>query len=193
MIAYLNGILAEKSLEHVVVDVNGIGYHVKVTDNDAINLSKGEKVKLHVYEQIREDIHDLYGFINSSSKQLFEQLLSAKKVGPRVALAVMSIGSESMVRSAIANGDVNLLQSAKHVGKRAAEQIVVELRDRVGLVASEQAESIVKRGGIGVDDEAMQALISLGFSGNEAAMALSDVDKKLPVEDKIKQALKVKK
>lgn len=169
MISYLNGVVAHKSLDNVVVDVNGVGYGVKVTTNDVVDLVQGEKAKLYIYEHMREDTYDLYGFVEVTSRQLFELLLSAKNVGPRVALAVMGLGSESVVRAAIAGGDVNLLQSAKHVGKRAAEQIVVELRDKVGLVSSEDAENIVTRSGAAVEDEAAQALMTLGFSNVEAS------------------------
>ena len=192
MIAYLEGVIREKNIENVVIDVNGVGYGVKVTINDAVNLQNDHKIKLYIYEHIREDIHDLYGFSTASSRQLFELLLTVKNVGPRVALAVMSIDKEETIRSAIAGGNLELIKSAKHVGKRAAEQIVVELRDKVGLLSSEDAEGIVSRGSIELDDEAAQALVSLGFSGAEASKALSGIDKTLPVEEKVKQALRAK-
>ncbi len=192
MIAYLEGVIREKNIENVVIDVNGVGYGVKVTVNDAVHLKNDEKVKLYIYEHIREDLHDLYGFSSVSSRQLFELLLTVKNVGPKVALSVMSIDKEESIRSAIAGGDVELIKSAKHVGKRAAEQIVVELRDKVGLTASENAEELVTRGRINEGDEAMQALVSLGFSGPEASKALSDIDKDLPVEEKVRQALRVR-
>lgn len=193
MIAYLHGVVRDKNFESVVIDVNGVGYGVKVTVDEAVNLKDGDKTKLFIHENIKEDLHDLYGFSAESSRHLFKLLLSAKNVGPKVALAVMSIGSEDMVRRAIADGDVKLLQSAKHVGKRAAEQIVVELRDRVGLVSSETAESIVGRSGIKATDEAAQALVSLGFTNSEAANALSEIDQSLPTEEKVKQALRTRK
>lgn len=193
MIAYLHGVIREKKFESVVIDVNGVGYGVKVTIDEAVSLKEGEKTKLHIYENIREDQHDLYGFSEPSARHLFELLISAKNVGPKVALAVMSIGSESVVRSAIAGGDVKLLQSAKHVGKRAAEQIVVELRDKVGLEASENAENIVSRGGVRPNDEASQALMALGFTASEVSIALEGIDKELSLEEKVKQALRARK
>lgn len=192
MIAYLDGVIREKNFDSIVIDVNGVGYGVKVTLNDIVNLKSNEKTKLHIYENIREDLHDLYGFVDVSSRRLFELLLTVKNVGPKVALAVMSIDKEAAIRTAIAGGDVELIKSAKHVGKRAAEQIVVELRDKVGLFAGEDAEDIVSRGSLNSADEAMQALISLGFSGGEASKALSGIDKTLPVEEKVKQALRVR-
>ncbi len=102
----------------------------------------------------------------------------------------MDIGNAAGVRGAIAAGDVKLLQSAKGVGKRAAEQIVVELRDKVGLATTDAAENIVGRPGINTQDEAVEALISLGYSPQDATLALKDVNLELSVEDRIKLALK---
>jgi holliday junction DNA helicase RuvA len=105
-------------------------------------------------------------------------------------MAVLGIGNEDGVRIAIANGDVKLLQSAKGVGKRAAEQMVVELRDKVGLIASTNAEDIVRRGGVNLEDEAVQALVALGYDEVDAQRALEPIDKKLPTEQRITLALK---
>lgn len=179
-----------QDLNRVVVDVNGVGYGVQVTVQDRANMPAGQPVKLFIYEHIRDDVHDLYGFLEESSKNLFEQLLSVKNVGPRVALSVMDVGPETSVRGAIAGGDVKLLQSAKGVGKRAAEQMVVELRDKVGLSSSEDAESLVSRGGIDKKDEAAQALEALGFTPGDAMVALARVEKDLPTEERVKQALR---
>ena len=193
MIATLNGMVAEKLAGVVVLDVAGVGYGLLVAVDDFSQLTVGSQAKLYVHEHIREDAYDLYGFMAVSTKQLFEQLLSVKNVGPKVALAVLGIGSESIVRAAIAAGDVKLLQSAKGVGKRAAEQMVVELRDKVGLVASTGAEDIVTRGSVNIADEAIQALISLGYSEVDAQLALQHIDKTLPTEERIKLALKANK
>ncbi|MGI9027732.1 MAG: Holliday junction branch migration protein RuvA [Candidatus Saccharimonadales bacterium] len=190
MIAYLNGVIAVKELDSAVLDVQGVGYGVVLSGNDNANLTLNQTVKLFIYEHIRDDAHDLYGFSRVDSKRLFEQLLSVKNVGPKVALAVLSIGSEDAVRLAIANGDVKLLQTAKGVGKRAAEQMVVELRDKVGLVASSDAEGIVTRGGVNLADEAVQALIALGYSEFDAQKALEQIDAALPTEERIRQALR---
>lgn len=190
MIAYLSGVVAMQDLNRVVVDVSGVGYGVQVTVQDRAQMPQNSPVKLYIYEHIRDDTHDLFGFLEESSKHLFEQLLSVKNVGPRVALSVMDIGPETAVRSAISGGDVKLLQSAKGVGKRAAEQMVVELRDKVGLTASEEAESLVLRGAVDKTDEAVQALEALGFTPGDAMTALAQVEKSLPTEERVKQALK---
>ena len=190
MISYLNGKVAEKGLDCVDIDIVGVGYRVKVSLSDFDNLVLNTDVKLFIYEHIREDAHDLYGFLSKASQGLFNQLLSVKNVGPKVALAILSIGSESVVKQAIAGGDVKKLQTAKGVGKRAAEQVIVELRDKVGLVSSDEAEGVVSRGAVDMQDEAVQALVSLGYSEFDAQKALQSSDKNLSVEDRIKQALK---
>ena len=187
----LNGIVSEKLADMVVLDVHGVGYGLQVTTEDFGRLANGEPAKLYVHEHIREQAYDLFGFVLLDTKKLFEQLLGVKNVGPKVALAVLDIGTAPGVRGAIAAGDVKLLQSAKGVGKRAAEQIVVELRDKVGLDATEAAEGIVARPGITTGDEAVEALISLGYSPQDATTALKDIDATLPTEERIKLALKV--
>lgn len=192
MIATLAGVITEKINELVVVDVQGVGYGLLAPAEDFNKLATGESAKFYIYEHIREDSHDLYGFTNLEAKKLFEQLISVKNVGPKVALSVLGIGSDSMVRNAIASGDLKLLQSAKGVGKRAAEQIVVELRDKVGLAASDTAENIVHRGGVNSGDEAHQALVALGYSDSDAVAALHKIDPALPTEERLKQALGVR-
>lgn len=190
MIATLSGTVSEKFEEMIVLEVGGVGYGLLVTIEDYGRLATGQAAKVYVHEHIREDSHDLYGFVARDTLLLFEQLLSVKNVGPKVALAVLGIGSAAAVRGAIAAGDVRLLQTAKGVGKRAAEQMVVELRDKVGLVAGVEAEGIVTRGGVNATDEAVQGLIALGYSDADAQRALQKIDAELPVEERIRLALK---
>ncbi len=192
MIVTLDGIVSEKIGFSAVIGVGGVGYGVLLPVNSLDRLTVGNSTKLYIHEHIKEDAHDLYGFLSLEDKNLFEQLLSVKNVGPKVAMAVLDLGSSSDVRMSIASGDIKRLQTAKGVGKRAAEQIVVELRDKVGLVASMAAEDIAMRGGVDSSDEAVQALASLGYSETDAALALQGIDKALPVEERLKQALRSK-
>lgn len=192
MIATLSGKVAEKLADSVVLDVQGVGYGLLMTLEERERLIVGDQVKIYVHEHIREDAHDLYGFTSYDTQKLFEQLLSVKNVGPKVALAVLGIGSSTEVRVAIASGDVKRLQTAKGVGKRAAEQMVVELRDKVGLVAGTDAEGIVSRGAVNTSDEAVQALLALGYSDADAQRAVQNIDPTLPTEQRIKLALKGK-
>ncbi|MGH7237131.1 MAG: Holliday junction branch migration protein RuvA [Candidatus Saccharimonadales bacterium] len=191
MIATLAGIVSEKLLNIVVLDVGGVGYGLFVTSEDYDQLSTGEQFKVYIYEHIREVSHDLFGFARLDSKKLFEQLLSVKNVGPKVALAILDIGSGDAVRGAIAAGDVSLLQSAKGVGKRAAEQVVVELKDKVGLAGIDLAEAGFLQSEQSVlTDEAAEALVNLGYSPQDAVKSLQNIDKNLSTEERIKLALK---
>lgn len=190
MIATLEGVVSEKIGQQAVVVIGGVGYGVLLTISNLDRVKTGEATKLYIHENIKEEAHDLFGFLILDDKKLFEQLLSVKNVGPKVAMSVLDIGNADDVRAAIATGDVKRLQTAKGVGKRAAEQIVVELRDKVGLISSDSAEDIVTRGGIDAQDEAAQALMSLGYSEVDAMLALKHIDSGLPAEDRVKQALK---
>lgn len=190
MIATLEGILSEKIGQQAVILTGGVGYGVLLTTGNLDRLTTGDKAKLYIHENIKEEAHDLFGFIALDDKKLFEQLLSVKNVGPKVAMSVLDIAGTNEVRAAIASGDVKRLQTAKGVGKRAAEQIVVELRDKVGLIATNSAEDIVTRGGVDSQDEAAQALVALGYSEVDALLALKNIDPDLSSEDRIKLALK---
>jgi len=175
----------------VVLDVQGIGYGVLVTNEDSGTLVAGSEAKLYIYEHIRENSYDLFGFSRLDTKQFFEQLLGVNGVGPKMALSVLSIGPASDVRRAIAGGDTKYIQQAAGVGKRVAERIVVDLKDKVGLVGVDlattgmlQADSLLQQ------DEAVEALVSLGYSPQDAAGALAQVPADLSTEERITRALK---
>lgn len=189
MIATLRGNVVSKTPD-IVIECAGVGYGVVVPLLDLSNIKLNQETKLFIYEHIKEDSHNLYGFLNQDTKQLFELLLSVKNVGPKVALAVLDLGTMQYVSQIISSGDVKVLQTAKGVGKRAAEQIVVELRDKVGLPVGDAAEQLVTRSGLDKKDEALQALIALGYSDYDAGLALENVDKTLSVEERVKLALK---
>jgi Holliday junction DNA helicase RuvA len=192
MIAFLVGRVTEQLDDMIGLDVGGVGYGLWVPQEDWAHLAVGGEVKLYVYEHIREQSHDLFGFTSVSTKKLFEQLLSVNGVGPKMALAVLSVGTIDEVRLSIAEGNVKFLQAANGVGKKVAERIVVDLKDKVGLEANPQATTFLGKPAIGRFDEALEALVSLGFSAQQAADALSDIDNKLSTEERVKLALKGK-
>lgn len=193
MIATLTGVVAEKTLESVVLDVSGVGYGVLVTNEDYGRLGSGDLTKLYIYEHIRETAHDLYGFLRVETKELFELLLGVNGVGPKMALNVLSTGTVGEVAQAIAGGDVKFIQKASGVGKRVAERIVVELKDKVGLEGIDlNTAGLLTSDRSIAQDEAAEALITLGYSPQDAAKALDGVDKDLPTEERIKHALKQK-
>ena len=192
MIATIEGTVSEKLGDTLVLKASGVGYGLIVTSSELDGNSVGQQTKFYIYEHVRENAFDLYGFSSLDSKNLFEQLLGVKNIGPKAAMAVLGVSDASIVRSSIAAGDVAFLQTAKGVGRRAAEQIVVELRDKVGALVTEGAEGIVHRAGINIQDEAVEALISLGYSAQDAVIALEPIDKDIPSEERIKQALKAR-
>jgi holliday junction DNA helicase RuvA len=191
MIATLTGVVAEKLLDVVVLDVRGVGYGVFVTTEDYGRLAPDQNARLYIYEHIREASHDLFGFLQLDTKRLFEQLLGVNGVGPKMALAVLSIGNIDHVRTAIAGGDVKFIQRASGVGKRVAERIVVELKDKVGLTGVElSATGLLQGENLLLKDEAVEALVALGFTPQDASKALQHVDKNLATEERVKLALK---
>lgn len=189
MIATLEGLVTEKIGDTIVLECAGVGYGLLVSFEDFGALKTGDPAKLYVYEHIRDNAHDLFGFRNLDTKQLFEQLLSVNGVGPKMALAILSIASVQHVRQAIAAGDTKFITQANGVGKRVAERVVVDLKDKVGLVASDDATGFLTISA-NPNDEALQGLVALGYSVQDAAEALKKVEPELPAADRIKAALK---
>jgi Holliday junction DNA helicase RuvA len=191
MIATLSGRVSEKLQELVVLDVAGIGYGVYVTPEDYGQLKIDDKQKLYIYEYLRENVHELYGFVQLDNKRLFELLLSVNGVGPRMALSILSMGTAQEVRERIASGDVKYLQGAAGVGRRVAERVVVDLKDKVGLDGTDLISSgILTAKNLLLKDEAVEALVSLGYTTQDAAKALEKVDHSLPTDQRVKEALR---
>lgn len=181
MIATLRGTVTEKQ-EEVIVETGGIGYAVHMPRSDMESVVIGQEVKVHVYEVVREDSYDLYGFASLAGKSIFQQLLGVSGVGPKAALAIMSLANTDQVQRAISIGDTAFIASASGVGKRTAERVAVELRDKLAEAAAVNTGDET--------DTALQALESLGYSRSVAAQALSKVPQDLEDEARIKAALK---
>jgi holliday junction DNA helicase RuvA len=190
MIAILNGKVEDQLADMIILDVGGVGYGLWVPKEDWANLPKGREARLYIYEHIREQNYDLYGFSSVYTKKLFEQLLSVNGVGPKMALAILSIGTIEEVRMAIAEGNVRFLQSASGVGKKVAERVIVDLKDKVGMVGSSEATTFLSTPAMNRFDEAQSALVALGYSAQDAAEALNGIDVKLSTEERLKLALK---
>lgn len=190
MIAVLSGVLSEKLDDLIVLDVGGVGYGINVDHEDFGNLNIGDQYKLYIYEHIREQSHDLFGFLSRDTQTLFERLLEVNGVGPKMALNMLSIGSSTELKQAIAGGDVKYISRASGVGKRVAERVVVDLKDKVGLIGVdiESTGLLVSEASLAKDDAA-EALVALGYTAADAAKALQSVDKDLSTEERIKQAL----
>jgi Holliday junction DNA helicase RuvA len=193
MIATLEGTVSEKLLDVVVLNVNGVGYGVLLPAEDFGKLMAGQPAKVYIYEHIREVSHDLFGFCKLDTKNLFEQLLSVNGIGPRMALNMLSIGSAGEVRRAIASGDTKFIQQANGVGKRVAERVVVELKDKVGLDGVDLSSTgMLQSETMLTQDEAVEALMALGYTVADAAKALDTVSQDLPTPERIKEALRTK-
>ena len=188
MIARLRGEVIEHDDSRIVVDCGGVGYGVLVCYDEQQKLPIGSKCDLYIAEQIKEDTHELFGFSAASRKQLFGLLISVNGVGPKAAMAILNVGNEGQVRSAIASGDTKFISAAKGVGKKVAERAVVDLKSKVGLVASDSAVDFLND--VSTNDEAVEALSALGYSSQDAVEILRGIDSSLPTTERIKQALK---
>ena len=185
MLALIRGEVVRLTDQGAIVLAGGLGYDLKTTAATRDQLQAGVATELVIYEHIREDCHDLYGFLEQSTKDLFELLLTVSGVGPKVALAVLDIGPEAELRAAITEERANYLAQASGLGKRLADRIIVDLKDKVA--GTVEAASLLNQPPTG--DEAVLALVGLGLSLDEARQALAGVDSELPTADRVQQAL----
>lgn len=192
MIAHVIGTVVEKFGSSLIVDVNGVGYEVQVALHDYDAALMESTVKFFTYHHIREQSQDLYGFSSLVTKRLFELLISVQGVGPKAALAILSLGDSEAVRNSIAMGDAVFIAKASGVGKKTAERVIVDLSDKVGHVSSAglPAGSLIESRML--NDEALEALMALGYNLNDATAALAGVSIDLSTAERVTQALKGK-
>lgn len=190
MIAHLNGEISEKFNQSLIIDVAGVGYEVMVPASDFEASDFGTKCKFYTYHAVRENSEELYGFSSLVAKKLFELLISVQGIGPKAGLAILSLAEVEAVRNAIANADVAFISKASGVGKKSAERVVVDLKDKVGIPSRYGATTAKSQSTSPATDEALDALIALGFPLKEATAALEKVDQTLPLEERIRLALK---
>ena len=189
MIAHVIGTVAEKFNGAVIVDVAGVGYEVLTALTDFDNASLNSQAKFYTYHHVREQAEELYGFSTLAAKKLFEMLITVQGVGPKAALAILSLGSAEQVRNAIANSDSAYITGASGVGKKTAERVVVDLHDKVGL-ATAYGHATPVQTEIDMTDEALEALIALGYTLADARKALEGIDTKLSTSIRVRDALK---
>ena len=190
MIAHLRGKITEKFGNSLIIDVNGVGYEVTVPASDFEAVHLDEERKFFTYHAIRENAEDLYGFSSLAAKKIFELLISVQGIGPKAAIAILSLSEAEEVRNAIANADTAFISKASGVGKKSAERVIVDLRDKVGTPSHYGATEVKMAKKSDEPDEALDALIALGFPLKEATAALEKVDASLPVEERVRLALK---
>ena len=190
MIAHVFGKVAEKFNGSLVVDVHGVGYEVSVATNDFDAVILDQEVKFYTYHHVREQSEELFGFSSLAAKKLFEILITVQGVGPKAALAILSLGDAEQVRNAIANADSGFVQKATGVGKKTAERVVVDLSDKVGLPTHYGRTEAPLQTELNTSDEALEALMALGYTLADATKALENVDINLPTSQRVTEALK---
>ena len=198
MFYYLEGTVAELLPYLAVIDCGGVGYACKTTNNTLSHLKKGQKGKVYTYLNVGEGVFDLYGFATQSELHTFRMLLGVYGVGPKAALAILSTGTPDALAMAIITGDEKTLTAAPGIGKKIAQRIILELKDKLakesaatGLDFSNNGTSVNAVSFTNKASEAAQALAVLGYSSAEVAVALKGVDvENLPLEEIIRQSLK---
>lgn len=190
MIAHVRGTVAEKFGNAVIVDVQGVGYEVQVAQPDFDAVTLEEAVTFFTYHHVREQSEDLFGFSSLAAKKLFELLITVQGVGPKAALSILSIDGAESARNAIAQSDSAYVAKAVGVGKKIAERVVVDLSDKVGLPTALTSTAPSSAQPLAVTDEALEALIALGYTLQDATQALESIDKTLPVSERVRQALR---
>jgi Holliday junction DNA helicase RuvA len=187
LIAHLRGRPVASTPEGLVVEVSGVGYLVAATPSAVRAADGADEVALHTYLHVREDALQLYGFAYAAERELFVQLLSVNGVGPKVALAIVSGSPAADLRRAIVLEDTARFQAIPGIGKKTAERIVLELKDKLG---DDDVVPISAASGTSSHVVARDALVELGYSLAEAEKALAEVDPELPAEERIRLALR---
>lgn len=195
MFYYLNGVVAEMEANLAVIDCGGVGYACATTNYTLSQLKKGERAKLYTYMNVREDAVELFGFASQSELHSFKLLLGVSGVGPKAALSILSANTPANLAMAVVMGDEKALTAAPGIGKKIAQRIILELKDKLAKEQSSFSGDSSAILPVAVPDdktrEAGAALAVLGYSASEVAAALKGIDMDaLPLEEIIRQALK---
>jgi holliday junction DNA helicase RuvA len=186
MIASVSGSVRHKDLNHLVVDVGGIGYRVAVTTDIAAEAVLSQPIFLWTYLAVRETALDLYGFSEKEALEVFELLITISGIGPKTALGILNVASPATLRQAVSTGDTSYLTRVSGIGKKNAEKIVLELKDKLIYAIGDERASTSAEG------DALEALISLGYSERDARDALKKVSKDVKdAGERVKAALKL--
>ena len=195
MISFLQGIIVQKNPTELVIDVNGVGYSVSIplSTFEKLENTKGP-VKILTYMHVREDIMQLYGFATEAEREIFRLLISVSGIGPKMAQGILSGLSINEFKQSILDGNIPALTSISGVGKKTAERLVIELRDKLGKPELQEVQNIPTSKLMKSRAEAVVALLSLGYSRPEAERAVRSVNeadgKELSVEELIKGVLR---
>lgn len=200
MIAFVRGRIDDITEENVVVDTGGIGYNVKISSGTASLLPQiGEEIKLYTYTCVREDMFSLYGFLTRDDLEVFKRLITVNGIGPKGGLAILSVMSADDLRFAILSGDSASISKAPGIGKKTAERVILDLKDKISLedtLIHREMQQANRNNLQGMDsharNEAVEALTALGYSASDALRAVKNVppDENMDVETILKLALK---
>lgn len=185
MIAYVNGIIEDIAEDNVVLDVGGIGYNIRISADTASRLpGMGEQVRLYTYTCVKEDAFLLYGFLSRNDLAMFKQCITVNGIGPKGALAILSVMDADSLRFAIMSGDTKAISKAPGIGARTAQRLILELKDKITiddtLISKEIAATAAGRAAINTDSvqkkEAVEALVSLGYGQAESLKAVNAIE-----------------
>jgi Holliday junction DNA helicase RuvA len=192
MYAYIDGKLVFKSPAYVVIDAGGVGYHINISLNTYSLLGDAERCRLYTWLHVKEDAHTLYGFADEGERRLFLHLISISGIGPNTGRMMLSSITPLEIQTAIINGNVSLIQRIKGIGPKSAQRVILELQDKLRKEGSETLSTAPIAAT--VKDEALAALVMLGFARNTAEKVVEqEINKNggtLTVEQLIKFALK---
>lgn len=184
MISHLSGIVLEKAARFAIIDVGGVGYRVFATDETLRQLKTGVQTKLRTHHAVREDTEELFGFLEEDDLKLFELLLGVPGIGPKTALNILNVATAETLRRSITSGETVYLTKISGIGKKTAEKIILELKEKFG--AREEGTTLKE------EVDALEALKSLGYSHQEAREALKQVAKEITgTGERVKQGLKL--
>jgi len=186
MIGTLSGTVRHKDLNTLVVDVSGVGYKVRVTTETALDITPSSPIFLWTHLAVRETSLDLFGFLDKETLDTFELLITISGIGPKSALGILNVASPSMLRQAVASGDTTYLTRVSGIGKKNAEKIVLELKDKLKVTNDDKSFNTRSEG------DALEALVSLGYSERDAREVLKKVSKEIEgASERVKAALKL--
>lgn len=185
MIAKITGKIALFRGNYVVVDVSGVGYKIYATEFSMGKIAGKEEIELYTHTYVREDTLSLYGFLTLDELEMFELLISISGIGPKAAIGILSIAEPKTIRAAVISGDSSILTKVSGVGKKTAERVILELKNRIAELPGED------QGAAKADSEAIEALTSLGYTVSQAREALKSVPKSTKdISEKVRAALK---
>lgn len=195
MFAYIKGVVEEIAQDSIVLDHDGIGYFIYVPTTVLSQLpGKGVEVKIHIYFQVKEDGFSLFGFLSKEELELFKLLISVNGIGPKAGISILSVLSAEDLRFAIASEDDKAIAQAPGVGKKTAQRVIIDLKDKIDFVGAVESklEAGEKNAISGARNDAILALSSLGYSQTESYKAVAEIENadEMDVESIIKEALK---